>query len=507
LKNLKIFINEKYSNIITFIFLYFLIGTAYYYIYTPPHNIIFYDIDSRLNIDEVIQMYKATNVYDFIFDTFFGNFIQYGRITYILLFTFSIPFKVIFNFDYHYIVLLSHFSIMYISCLVIVKSLFKEKIIQILSIVSLMFLDFTSNFMIKTTSVELFMIALAIYFIKNSSIKNEYLIYVTLGVLLSIRFTNIVYLGTFFLLKVSNYKLDNFPKIFASFLFGFFIGQPINFTRYGFNWYKNWILDTINYDEGYSVTYLDWIEIIFEVFSGKIVLVIIFINFLTIFYFKTKLTLLEKFLTFSSLLHIFGFTFSDTLIRSHYLKIPMMLLFVSSILLIKHIPYLKHVYLLVFLLFNLNYFYMQSSKYENLLKHGDYTSYTTELETNEYFIASEYILKKILENPNIKKNQLIWWSPKNIYPYSNFHWGSTESISNEKYFIREIWGPSYEFSISNCADYGGIAVMYIDEKEILEIDQNMIKKNFELEFIYPLNNSQNNFYIYRSLKNELPYSC
>ena len=41
--------------------------------FTPPKNIIF-DIDSRLNMDEIIQIIQPSSLTDFIYDLSFGGF-------------------------------------------------------------------------------------------------------------------------------------------------------------------------------------------------------------------------------------------------------------------------------------------------------------------------------------------------------------------------------------------------------------------------------------------------
>jgi hypothetical protein len=73
--NLNIF-DKKF-----FIFLvFFTFNFIYILFFTPNDSIIFYDIDSRRNIDEIIQILQPTNFYDFVYDVAFGGIYTYGRI-------------------------------------------------------------------------------------------------------------------------------------------------------------------------------------------------------------------------------------------------------------------------------------------------------------------------------------------------------------------------------------------------------------------------------------------
>jgi hypothetical protein len=498
---------KRIKKVIEHCFLFLIIALLYFYFYTPPHEIIFYDIDSRRNIDEVIQIFKASSFYDLLFDVFFGNMIHYGRIFQILLFMFSVPVKLLFNLEYHYVVHISHFLITFISLLIIVNTLIKEKIIQYFSLISLMLIDLTSNIMIKTTSVELLIIAVFLYLIKNPIKKFEFIQYAVLGILVAVKFTNIIYPAVYFFLRVKTIKNFDLLKIILWSLLGFFIGQPITFTKYGFNWYANWIKDTLNYDEGYTVGYIDWINLIVQNYSGQIIFIFLLIGLVINLKNKIAFDEMFKFLIFSSIFQIFAFTFSNSLIRSHYLKLPIVLIFISSLLLLKNKKFLILIYVTLFLSFNMVNFINKSENYPNIAKYENYEHFKDALEESDEYIAQNYILNYILNNFDLNNNQLVWWSGQKIFPYSNFHWGSTEVVTNEKYYLREVWGPSLEFSLSNCADYGGIAVLLTQNSQFVELKNNMNKKGFNYEFNYELPNSEKGYYVFKSLENQLPYSC
>ena len=74
---MKIKINKTSISIYFLIFVIF--HMLFIYLYTPANNIIFWDIDSRSNIDEIAQIVKPSSLYDFIFDSAYGAYVNYGK--------------------------------------------------------------------------------------------------------------------------------------------------------------------------------------------------------------------------------------------------------------------------------------------------------------------------------------------------------------------------------------------------------------------------------------------
>ena len=68
------------TSIATYFLIFVLFHIFFLYLYTPPNNIIFWDVDSRSNIDEIAQIIKPSSLYDFIFDSAYGGYVPYGRV-------------------------------------------------------------------------------------------------------------------------------------------------------------------------------------------------------------------------------------------------------------------------------------------------------------------------------------------------------------------------------------------------------------------------------------------
>ena len=70
---------KKITPILFFIcFIYFII--VLFFLHHLKYY--FFDIDSRLNMDEIIQIIQPSSLTDFIYDLSFGGFWVYGRIFY-----------------------------------------------------------------------------------------------------------------------------------------------------------------------------------------------------------------------------------------------------------------------------------------------------------------------------------------------------------------------------------------------------------------------------------------
>lgn len=487
---------------------YLAVLIIYLYYYTPPIDIVFYDIDSRRNIDEIIQIFYASSFYDFIFDTVFGNMLHYGRIYQILTFFLSFIFSFFINLDLHYLVLLSHFTFTFISFVIMTIAIFGVKNLNLLIVFALMFVDFSSNTMIKTTSIELFIVSLAIYFMFKENSRYKYYIYFFFGVLSAIKFTNIIYPIIYIFFDFKSKKFD-FKKTFFSSLIGFVFGQPMILTRYGIKWTYEWVITMLNYNENYTVTRRDWIELLINEFS----LLIVILGFSTLLLLKYKFNesfkfnLENFFLIISPIIQIVFLTNSTSLIRSHYLKLPYILLILGLLNLIKKKKLYSVVFLLIFSLSILFNFINTSKGNISLSNYFPYDNFTKTLLNQEDYLISNEIYDFVRNEILMENNGLIWWSPTKIFPYSKFHWGSTESPENIEIIIREAWGSSLKFSETHCSDYGGVAVLLFEDDEFIQINKNLTQKGFVFLKKYELNKSKENYFVFFKKEFELPYSC
>ena len=72
----------KFKNFYIYLSIFITFNSFLLIFFTPPSNIIFYDMDSRIMMDEIIQILNPSSVYDFIYDTAYGGRIIYGRFVY-----------------------------------------------------------------------------------------------------------------------------------------------------------------------------------------------------------------------------------------------------------------------------------------------------------------------------------------------------------------------------------------------------------------------------------------
>ena len=114
----------------------------------------------------------------------------------------------------------------------------------------------------------------------------------------------------------------------------------------------------------------------------------------------------------------------------------------------------------------------------------------------------------VLNDLMVSDDNLIWWQASgSLRPYSQFHWGSTEDPSDVDYYYKDIWGDPRGFAVDRCADFGGVAVILLDEKFISDLIHNFEMKNFIL-----INSFENDFmlekyYVFYNSFNKTPKGC
>ena len=97
------------------LFFYILYISLLFIFFTPHKNIIFFDMDSRLNMDEIIQIIQPSSLTDFIYDLSFGGFWVYGRIFYSIYAVFlKLLSFLLFNTSYVHILMLINYSAIFL---------------------------------------------------------------------------------------------------------------------------------------------------------------------------------------------------------------------------------------------------------------------------------------------------------------------------------------------------------------------------------------------------------
>ena len=191
-----------------------------------------------------------------------------------------------------------------------------------------------------------------------------------------------------------------------------------------------------------------------------------------------KLIAEEKFLILAPCSQIIIFFFSENLIRKHYVNLPMSAIIIFIILMLKNKKILMTGVLILYFVFNFNYFLINSN--ENSIRNsGSYDSFTEVHYKSDEFIEMNKVNEYVLNSVRKPDDKLIWWQASQyMRPYSQFHWGSTENPESSEYYYKDIWGSKLKFSNDRCADYGGIVVMLLSKNEIDEVSDNLNKKNF-----------------------------
>ena len=226
------------------LFLYALYISLLFIFFTPPKNIIFFDIDSRLNMDEIIQIIQPSSLTDFIYDLSFGGFWVYGRIFYSIYAVFlKLLSFLLFNTSYVHILMLINYSAIFFAVWIFSRNLFKKDyILTFLTIVLFLLFEPSSVINFKTTSLEIFILSCIFLLLVNDYSKSKYdvsnFLPFLFGILAGIKFPNIAFFAGFL---IANYKLIfQFRKLIKKliiFLFGIIIAQPMILTPKGFRYY------------------------------------------------------------------------------------------------------------------------------------------------------------------------------------------------------------------------------------------------------------------------------
>lgn len=516
----KLIDKEIYLNI----FVYIIYISLSYFYFTPPNNLIFWDIDSRLQIEEFIQILNPSSLWDFIFDSAYGNLTVYGRIFQFITAIIMLLIGTFTNFSYPVLAFITQSILMFTGLSIITKKLIENIYLRFFLLINLLLVCVESKVLIKTTGLEVLTFSIATILIYS---KKNSLAYFFFGILSGIKFINIIYPFVFLLLTIKKENISGFGKNLIYGLAGLVIAQPFIVTSKGFKSFLNIVIWHLNYKEGYLVRPSDWLTLIRNEFN-----LIFLLPLILYFLFKVPsitFSKLETFLLIAPIFQISSYLFSENLIRSHYLNLPICILI---IVITKKVPlkiFSKCLILTIFLIANLNYFINSSKNIANIDNFSSYSNVMEALYKQDKYIAMNEINNFILNDLMSKEDNLIWWQVDgNIRPYSVFHWGSTENPLTVDYYYKDIWGDAKKFPHDRCADYGGIAVLVLNTEDSLKVIDDFKNKNFTLVktleilnksqsfgqlenyknvLANPVDNSVKSYYVFYNSKNQPPYGC
>ena len=111
------------------------------------------------------------------------------------------------------------------------ESILGKNALKYLLLINLLIVCISSKSFIKTTSVEIFIFSLVIFYIFKSENKHkEKIIYFIFGVLTGLKFIHAIYPVIYFLINLKKINFRNFIVYFVSGMSGLIVGQPYIFN-------------------------------------------------------------------------------------------------------------------------------------------------------------------------------------------------------------------------------------------------------------------------------------
>lgn len=468
-------------------------------------------------IDEIIQIFTPSSLYDFIYDTTYGGRIIYGRFVYNFFAFFAFIFNLFFsNFmSISQIIIFINWNLLFISFLILNKVFIKNKYFKLLTLVLMLTFEISSIISLKTTSLEILILSLSIFFIYKDNSEN-YDNYkksgLLLGILFGIKFINAPYLGVFLILVIISKSISQKRQIYLYSFLGFLIAQPSVLIPQTLNVYIGDVVHHLSYQEGSNVSNLNWLEIIYHNFGNIFILLIFVATLYCLYKVRNKLLLFHIFMPLAAIIQLLGLLFSDGLIRAHYIKMPIVLLLYFSYKLIEE--YIKLNWFLILgactLLFNIS-FLLEKSYEINIF------NYKTISEVENVYLSLNQVnaMQKTLSYVKTISKQreipLVWWGVSEgtyYYPYSEFHWSSSEDPQNSDFYIKELYEGPEGFAFGNCKNYGGIVVFILNEKNDY-VKQELTYNDFQLLKKYEIRDNQDNlsYGIFAKENKGIPDDC
>lgn len=474
-------------------------------------------MDSRIMMDEIIQILIPSSVYDFIYDTAYGGRIIYGRFVYnfYALCTFILNLLLSNFLTIPQIIMFVNYNLIFISFLILNKVFIKKTYLKLLILPLMLTFEISSIIALKTTSFEIFILSIAIFWIYESTgeiNRNLKISSFALGILFGIKFINAPFLGIFLTFVVFSNKSIQKKYIFLCSIIGFLIAQPSVLIPQILNVYISDIVHHLNYQEGSYVSSLDWVKVIYRNFGTVFILVVIMFLLYTVYKNRPKFLLIHTLMPLAGIIQILSLFISDGLIRAHYVKMSIVVLIYFSFHIIENYIKLKWLFLplIITLLFNISFILTRTPDFNiSNLKSMD--------EVNNAFLSLNQVtsMQQALSYVKTISTQrgipLIWWGLSEgtfFYPYSEFHWGSSEDPQNYDFYIKELYEGPDSFAFGNCKNYGGIVVFILNKnndyvvQELLRNDFQFLKKFEILE-----NKDKLSYGIFAKQNNGIPDDC
>ena len=474
-------------------------------------------MDSRIMIDEIIQIFTPSSLYDFIYDATYGGRIIYGRFFYNFYAFFAFVFNLFLsNFiSISQIIIFINWNLLFISFLILNKVFIKNIYFKLLTLVMMLTFEVSSLISLKTTSLEILILSLSIYFIYEHNSENDYNYKkssLLLGILFGIKFINATYLGVFLIFVILSKSVPQKRPIFLYSFLGFLIAQPSVLHPQTLNVYVGDVVHHLSYQEGSDVSNFDWLKIIYDNF-GNIFILLVFTAILYCLYkARKKLLLIHILMPLAAVIQLTSLLFSDGLIRAHYIKMPIVLLLYFSYNLIEEYINLKwFLFLGVFtLLSNISLLFEKS--YEiNIFNYKSISEVENVYLSLNQVNAMQKTLSYVKSISKKRDIPLVWWGVSEgtyYYPYSDFHWSSSEDPRNSEFYIKELYEGPEGFAFGNCKNYGGI-VVFILNKNNDYVKQELIYNEYQFLKKYEIRDNQENlsYGIFAKENTGIPNDC
>lgn len=507
--NRKILKKEVIYEFLIFIFF----NIFYFALFTPPSDIIFLGIDTRMMSDEIIQILKPSSFLDFIYDVFYGGRIIWGRFFHY----FYAPLVFILNLFFGtylalpQIILFINYNFLFLGLTILGRIYIKDKLFRYSIITLLLTFEIFSIITLRTTSQEIFIASIIVYFLNKDfqllTKKFVVIIAVLMGILCGIKFTNAPYPIVIFAYLIYS-KNSHIIKFVFSSIIGLLIAQPSLLIPKVFNLYIDDIFHHLDYKES-IVTYFDWIKIIYENYGRTFLIIFILFSLLSVN--NLKIAGNTYLMLIAAIIQLGSYFFSDGLIRPHYTKLPMILIFFYFFNIIEKSNYKNIISLFIFIFIFIGVGENYQKAYEiNLYKDRSIAKIDQLYESKPEVILMNEVFSFVKVYSKENNIPLVWWSNSTTpyYPYSDYHWTSYEEPDDYNLYIKEMFELFEGFVKGKCSNYGGIAVNYTQSLNA-ELESLLLEKNFEFLKQFDQKDVDGDYFyrVYAAPQNGIPNDC
>ena len=328
-----------------------------------------------------------------------------------------------------------------------------------------------------------------------------------MGILCGIKFTNVPFPIVIFVYLVYS-KNQHIVKFVFSSIVGLLIAQPSLLIPKVFNLFIDDIFHHLNYNEG-IVTNFDWLEIIYKNYGKMFLLVFILFVLLSINNFKIRTN--TYLILIAAIIQLISYFFSDGLIRPHYTKLPMILIFFYFFNIIEKSRYktIMSFFIFIFIFIGVHENYQEA--YEiNLYRDKSIRNIDNLYKSKIEVILMNEVVDFVKQHSKENDIPLAWWSvgTTTYYPYSSYHWTSYEEPEEYDFYIKEMFEGFEGFVKGTCSNYGGIVANYTDYLDI-ELENLLLEKNFQFLKQFDQKDPNGNYFyrVYAAPQNGIPNDC